>query len=110
MLLRNRFAFPDRNRDLPAPVELPPHVLGDGPDELLRREDDLVLAGPLLDLLGVLLEGLHLVLVEAVDSEGLRLVALVHVAQDGDLLTVSGGGEDLLAGWGRARCRARWSP
>ena len=63
MLLRDRLALADRDGHLPASVELAAHVLRHRSDELLRREDHLVLRGPLLDLMRVLLEGFHLVLV-----------------------------------------------
>ena len=85
MLVGNGLAFSDGDGDFTASIELPAHMLGDGPDELLGGQDDLVLGGPLLDLLLVLLEGLHLILVEGVDTECLGFLAVVHVAEDGDL-------------------------
>ena len=58
---------------------------GDGTDERLRGEEDIVLLSHLLDDLLVLVEGLQLLNGLAVDAEGLGLIAIGGVTEDAEL-------------------------
>jgi len=85
MLASDGLAFSDGNGHLTTSIESSAHMLGDGSDKLLRGENDLVLGSPFLDFLLILLEGLHLVLVQGVHPERFGRSAIVEIAQNSDL-------------------------
>jgi len=67
--------------------ELPPHELRQLLHELLRGEEHTEGLGPLLNLLLVLLECLHVVLVKGGDVDGLGLFDVTDLSENSDLVT-----------------------